>query len=472
MKTNVKSLIRMILALALAFIMTLTLFACTEYKPNDGELPEGYVPEPSGKIKLNYYIAATEADKRSVNDWVAAFQNKYRDVTVVAELSNTNNIVNQIASKTCGDVFFLWEIDVYNYAAVQNVLMPLDSYIEAYEIDLSNIFNAIKDMGNVNGKTYMVMRDYNHLVFRYNRDIITSASLEDPIKLESEGTWTWDTFKEYCARLTTQEEDADVPTVGCSMRLGYGPVFIPFLEGWGGRWYDKENKRVNFISDSKVLEGVKEMISLVQSNVCKYNAAGGGGSIKETADQRSFGSYNDYNQVVFADIEFPSFGAVGKNYEEKGIDWDVVSLPAFPTHKVGTGATGFAVFNGTRNPEAAAALCLSLYTEEGQRAYNGQEGGSVPNVRSLADASFWRVPYADREIDPENGKNYFAFVSFPEADTYGRAECVVPPEIATIVNTYMATVVPDVVNGSKTVDDVLKKLEDEANQKWDALYND
>ncbi|MBQ7444951.1 MAG: extracellular solute-binding protein [Clostridia bacterium] len=473
MKTNVKSLVKVIVALSIAVIMTLALFGCTPYVANDGTLPEGYNPEPSGKVKLQYYIASTESDKRSVNDWVAAFQRKYPDVTVNADLSNVGKdvIAAQIASKTVGDVFFLWETDVYNYASVHSALMALDSYIEAYEIDLANVFSAIKDMGTVEGKLYMVMRDYNHIVLRYNRDLIKAAQLKDPIELEAENEWTWDTFKDYCVQLTTQEEDADVKTVGCSLRLGYAPIYIPFLEGWGGSWYDKENKKVNFVSDENVLEGVKAMEELVRMNCCVYNAAGGAGAIKETADQKAFSGYNTESNVVFNDTEFPSFASAGRTYEEKGIDWDIVSMPRFPTHKVGTGATGFAVFNGTRNADAAAALCLSLYTEEGQRAYNGQEGGSVPNVRTLADASFWRVPFADKEDDPETGKNYYAFVSFPEADTYGQVECVVPPEIATIVKNYMSDVIPRAVNGERSVQDTLAKLEAEANEKWDSLYN-
>ncbi len=475
MKTNAKSLIKTVLALAVAIIMTMIFFGCKSYVAQTGELPDDYKPAPKGKIKLQYYIATNESDKRSVNDWVAAFQGQYKDVTVQADLSQVGKdvIAAQIASKSVGDVFFLWETDVYNYASVHKALMPLDYYVEAYNIDLGQVFSAIKDMGTVEGKLYMVMRDYNHIVLRYNRDLIKAAQLVDPIELEAAGEWDWDTFRSYCIQLTTQEEDADVQTVGCSLRLGYAPIYIPFLEGWGGSWYDKEEKKVTFISDERVLEGVRAMVSFVKDDdCCQYNPAGGGGSIKKTADQNDFAGYNTESQIVFNDTEFPSFGNAGMNYLSKGIDWDIVSMPAFPTHKVGTGATGFAVFNGTRNADAAAALCLSLYTEAGQRAYNGQVGGSVPNVRSLADAMFWRVPFDDKSIDPDEGKNYYAFISFPEADTYGQVECVVPPEIAEIVKEYMSTVVPNAVNGTRSVDDTLAKLEAEANEKWENLYND
>ncbi|MBP1587315.1 MAG: extracellular solute-binding protein [Clostridia bacterium] len=473
---NTKSIVKVVASLALAFILSIAVFGCTRYEPISGDLPDGYEPTPEGKIKLQYYIAATEADKRSVNDWVSAFQRQYPDVQVNAEISNAgkNVIVSQIASKTVGDVFFLWETDVYNYASVQKALMPLDNYVLAYEIDTANIFSAIMDMGRVDGKLYMVMRDYNHIVLMYNRDLIKSAQLTDPIELEASNEWTWDKFKEYCSALTTLDEEADVQTVGCQMRLGYAPLYIPFLEGFGGKWYDKENKKVAFNSDPNVLQGVNEMVNFVASNVCKYIAVDTAGTtanaIKDTPSQNSFSSYNSATQVVFRDTEFPSFASNGKEYNSKVIDWDVVSMPHLPTPKVGTGATGFAVFNGTRNADAAAALCLSLYTEDGQRAYNGQEGGSVPNVKSLAEDYFWRVPFEDKAFNPEEGKNYYAFISFPEADTYGQVECVIPPEIAAIVKKYMQNVVPDAVNGVKTVDNTLAELEAEANEKWESIY--
>ena len=143
-----------------------------------------------------------------------------------------------------------------------------------------------------------------------------------------------------------------------------------------------------------------------------------------------------------------------------------MSFPALPAHKVGICASGFAVFNRTQNPDAAAALCLFLYTEDGQRAYIGQEGGSVPNVRRLADDTFWRVPFTDTSLDPENGVYYDAWISYPEADTFGQVECVLPPEIAQIVKDRLQNVVPNAVNGTRSVADTLARLEQQANDAW------
>ncbi len=469
-----KSRIFKILAVVIASVLLIAgISGCSVYTPQTGELPEGYLPEPSGKIKVQYTFTTTEQQKRSINDWISTFNTKYPDVKVTVEFNvSTTALQAQISSKTCGDVFFLDETQVYNYAVVQKALMPLDYYVEAYGIDLSNVFAAIMQMGVCEGRLYMVLRDYNHMLLHYNRDLVRGANLVDPIELESKDEWTWETFKQYCRVLTTDEESED-KIVGGSMPLGYTPVSVMFLEGWGGKYYDTANKKVYFKSDEKVLEGVMEMVGIVEENIFRYepvdqNGTGAQGINTSAASRRDFSSY----RTVFGSLVFPSFATIGREYEQKGIDWDVVSMPATPVHKVGTGATGFVVFNGTKNKDAAAALTLSLYTPEGQRAYNGQEGGSVPNVRSLADDSFWRVPFADRRDDPEEGKNYYAFVSYPEADTYGRIECVLPPDIAKIVTTALQNLVPNVVNGKMSADTLLEKLETEANLKWESLYNE
>ncbi|MBR5059279.1 MAG: carbohydrate ABC transporter substrate-binding protein [Clostridia bacterium] len=457
--------------LMLAAVLSLAVSGCRNYVVQTGTLDEGYIPTPSGKIKLQYTMTVTEAEKRSINDWISVFNKKYDDVTVNVEFNVSRQALEaQISSKTVGDVFFLDETQVYNYAIVQKALMQLDYYVEAYGIDLANIFSAIMNMGVCEGKLYMVLRDYNHMLLHYNRDLIRAANLTDPVELEAQGEWTWETFKEYCRMLTTEEGSED-KVVGASLELGYAPISVMFLEGWGGKYYDTAQKKVYFKTDERVLQGINEMIGVVDENIvnyipCEQTGTGARGVNTSSQARRDFSGYRS----AFASLVFPSFGSIGKQYESKGIDWDIVSMPATPTHKVGTGATGFCVFNGTKYADAAAALALSLYTEEGQRAYNGQEGGSVPNVRSLADESFWRVPFTDNRDDPVSGKNYYAFISFPEADTYGRIECVLPPEIAKIVTGTLQNIVPDVINGTISADSALEKLEREANDMWETLY--
>ena len=111
-----KRIIKAAVAFVLTAVLSVLAFGCAGYEPQSGILPENYIPQPDGKIKLNYYIASNESLKKAINDYVRTFQQKYPDVSVTTELSNKSKeqVAAEIAAKTVGDVLFLFESDVYN----------------------------------------------------------------------------------------------------------------------------------------------------------------------------------------------------------------------------------------------------------------------------------------------------------------------------------------------------------------------
>ena len=478
-----KQKVKVIVAFLLVAMLALSAFGCNGGPDQDGVINEGDVVEVKGKVKLNYYMAQTDGEKRSVNEWVAAFQKNYPDVDVEVEttyLTDKSRIDSQISSGTVGDVFFLTDVELYNYAVVQDVLMPLNYYVEEYNIDLSNVFSAIYEMGCVEGKTYMAMRDYNHMVLFYNKTAVAEANLTDPVELDKNGEWDWDTFKEYCDKLTIDKDGDQIDDqLGAYLSLGYGPIYVSFLEGNGGKWYDTTEKKITFVNesdegDSPVLQGIQDMISFVEEGTVKYNTRSAATGVEHRAVTGTYAhdQFNDAStSIVFRDIQYPLLNSLAKMYDAENIDWDLVSFPAYgSTPKVGTGAAGFGVFKRTKNPHAAAALCLSLYTEDGQYAYHSQEGGSVPNVKTMAEDTFWRTGVAsDERVDEENGKYFDAFISYPERDTYGQPQCVLPPDIATIVDEYMANLIPDEINNTKDWEVTVAELQETANNTWKTL---
>ena len=83
-----KSRIFKILAVVIASVLLIAgISGCSVYTPQTGELPEGYLPEPSGKIKVQYTFTTTEQQKRSINDWISTFNTKYPDVKVTVEFN-------------------------------------------------------------------------------------------------------------------------------------------------------------------------------------------------------------------------------------------------------------------------------------------------------------------------------------------------------------------------------------------------
>ena len=318
--------------------------------------------EPSGTIKFTWSRSGLK-EEAAADAFIAAFNEKYPDVEVTPDY-NPGNIAARIASGEIGDVFHFNETDAYNYAVTQKTLLPLNQYIDPLDVDTSKVYTGILALGNVEGQLYMVPQDYNHVVMIYNKTALTEAGLAAP-----EDGWTWEDFKSYCQKLTLKNpNDANLYSqVGGYLNYSWEPVYISFLEGWGGKWYDTEEKKIT-LTDEKVLQGIKELLTFANEGCIKPEGKG---------DMSAYTGLTDVN-FVFRTMVYPNITSYGKTYDDLDLEWDVVSFPALPTHKVGTGASGFGVYKYTKNPDAAAALALFFFNEAGQEAVHGTTGGSVP----------------------------------------------------------------------------------------------
>ena len=176
-KNTLKKAVRCVFA-ALAAIILISLVACVPAQPVEYELPEGYVPEVKGRLKvgarLNVY--PNESSRKSVNNWLNAFRNKYPEVTIEANFSLPDDYSALISSKTIGDVYWLSDADCYNFAITQQALMPLDYYIEAFDIDLSNMYSGILNLCVANGRYYFAGATCGNMTFTYNADAMRTSS--------------------------------------------------------------------------------------------------------------------------------------------------------------------------------------------------------------------------------------------------------------------------------------------------------
>lgn len=447
-----KHVIKTCCAFLLVTAMCLTFFACTPKNNPDVTVAPDTPIVPEGDVKFTCAISSkTEED--AANAFIAAFETKYPKVSVTKDY-NPGNVPARIASGEIGDVFAFTEEECYNYAVTQKSLLPLNQYIKPLSIDTSAVYAGVYALGQVEGQLYMVPRDYNHVVMIYNRSALKAEGLEDP-----KDGWTWDDFKSYCTQLTkTDAADANVYTqVGGYLNYGWDPVYVSFLEGWGGTWVDTEEKVIN-LTDEKVRAGVEELLNFANTGAIMPEGK---------ADVSGYAGLTD-EKYVFRTMVYPQIVSMGRNFDNLGIEWDLVSFPALPTHKVGTGCTGFGVYKYTKNANAAAALALFFLSKEGQTAYHGSVGGSVPLVQELADAGFWR--YADSE-GTENDwskKNYDAFVSFPNADTTGRVNCKMPAKVATVIRGGWSGMLSAFFNDGNYIDS-LTQMEKTANETWQKI---
>ncbi|MBQ7445767.1 MAG: extracellular solute-binding protein [Clostridia bacterium] len=462
MKKPISIVVKVILA-AIATVMLFAATACNTGVYQDGELPEGYEPEIAGKLKVTCRadVFPNPSAQKSVNSWINYFRGAHPNVSVEVNFG-ASDYAALISSKTIGDVYWLSDADVYNYAVTQEALMPLDSYIEAYGIDTAELYGGIMALCEAEGKYYFAGYSCGNVVFTYNVD----AMVEEGLLAEGErvaNDWTWEQFKTYAEALKEYDEDGvTLKQVGMGLALNWPNGYSPFIYAYGGDWADKVNKKVT-LSNEKVEQGIQEAISAIENRWLYPEGITLGGELAS-----SYGSVSTRNGCVFAyNQAYTVLTSNADPYITRGVTWDVAPFPLFPEKASPCGTLGFGVFSYTKNKDAAAALVLSLWSEEGQIALHAQEGGDVPVLKKLGDQDFWHLTKEGYE-----NINFSAFTANYEKYVPGQVNASVPPEIASIIEKGIPAMFNAYCTNDASWTDKLQEMETQCNELWSTLYSD
>lgn len=446
-------------------VMLISIIGCVGKPP----IQSGYLDESvqfedlniSGEVTFTISNeSGTREESMAPRAFAKAFSEVYPNVTVKIDDSSRSSYENRIVGGTIGDVFWCDSDDATKYKTQHSALMPLDYYIRPLGINLNDVFIGSKGAGMIDGMFYMVPREISQQALIYNKDSLVEAGLSIP----ENRAMTWDEFKTLCIRLTEESDTgAAYKQVGTALRVGWQRTWISFAEGWGGTWCDSEEKHINFTSP-EVLQGFNEMLDGCISGW--LYPEGLGASL--AGDYRA-----KYSGLASTDYVFQQMGHIqwltrmSTEYDNAAFDWDFTYWPEFPTHSVACEATGFVVYNRTRNKDTAAALALFFLTPQGQEAYHSQTGGGVPALSSAAKENYWRYP--DDEI--LSTKNWDVFVAYPLSTVQGNTIVRMPTEVSNVM-TDMSGIFIKVINGQASLEDSLKNLEVKANEIWGSLFDE
>ena len=447
MKKYIKSAVVILLAL----IMTFSIVACskpgivTKEQLEDAE--KNGVAE--GKVVFTYSPAAQTSDDRAAADrFLSAFEKKYKDVKVERDYSATSDA--RIASADIGDVFYFAEEQAYKYAVTDKALLPLDGFVEKFDINLSDVYSGIYSLGLVNGRLYFVPRDYNHVALIYNKTAVEEAGKSSAVHPE----WTWEEFKTLSQELSGGEDYFSI-----QLNLTWSPVYTAFFEAYTYRnsWCDTSKKKITFNDeDGNILRALNEALELARNGYAKIPG------VNDSAEAFSG------KEAIFSTCVYPGVQSEGRSYDNKGMEWDLINMPLFQNPSFGCGSSGVGVYSRTQNVTAAAALALFFFTPEGQRSFNAGQGGSVPLLKSLDQEGYDAWKYPD---DPEwSTKNWDAFTYKADtASTPGQVKCRMPIEVAEAINSSIQKILKDDISGVMSCTDGFKALEQRCNEIWSKL---
>jgi multiple sugar transport system substrate-binding protein len=134
--------------------------------------------------------------------------------------------------------------------ARSGAVVPLDDYISAAKIDLSDIYPALLNAGKVDGKTYSLPVSTNNLELFYNQDLFTKAGL-DPNKPPT----TWDELRAYAKQCTNANDGISGMELFTEPGEGLTWQFQVYLWQAGGQFLNADNTKAAFNSP----EGLKAL---------------------------------------------------------------------------------------------------------------------------------------------------------------------------------------------------------------------
>ncbi len=375
--------------------------ACTESGPS-------YSVDSDGNLTINEPIvlrfAAPEGKfEAEIEKFKVGFKKLYPEVTIKFEPIAgewTSQLLMQLRNGSAPDIF--WTEEVFSYASL-GLIEPLDRYFDAYNVDRSNFYESMLNVGKYNGELYMMPREYNKVVCYYNKKLFDRTfnagqySLEKlpPFTYDTEkyaatqkfypaNGWTWDEFIATAAALV-QRVDGQIATRGADISVTWGSSGPNIFESLGGTIRTEQNGAEKITFDTPSNRAVMQQIL-------------------------------DYmKQGVFLDPVHPDTGEfingkVGMFFssrpDTKTIDsaldgeWDVVTFPLIGENPhIVTGCSGYVVNAASKVKEVAMRLLFYMVSEEGQLQFS-ETGNCVPVLKSLKDSTVWRTyPKADANHD-------------------------------------------------------------------------
>ncbi len=392
------------LTVLLALCIGLCCFAAcgtrTEGDNGDDNGNGGYNPPPvvdgdeeEGKTNLVVGITSDTSEREMMQAVIAAYEAEHTDVNInIMQIAGnySQQIVNLASSGELPDVYMNYDTLV-GYLAESNVSLDLTEYLAQYGIAEGDFYPSIFELGRVNGKVYMLPREYAHVVVYYNKEILQDAGVDTSVIRNG---WTWEQFESVAAQLV-QKRGAVVTRYGADLQLNWPTTVLSYIYGMGGTLFSEDKTRCT-IDDPATVAAYQALKSKVDDGV--YTNVFRAGT--PTFLNGSVGMYFSVRTQA---------NTVNRTLGEG--NWDVVSFPEMSGAEqyVGSGTTGYSVSSYSEHRDAAIDFLMFMMSEEGMSVM-AQTGLIIPSRMSMntADAAWRNYPNADINQD--------AFVYMPERD--------------------------------------------------------
>jgi multiple sugar transport system substrate-binding protein len=162
-------------------------------------------------------------------------------------------------------VFQVGDGDVAKWTA-QGVLEELDPYISGDKgnnpLDMSVFYPAVAAIGQVNGKTYLLTKDYSPLDLYYNTDMFDAAGVKYP-----DDTWTWDNLRDAAKKLTVPGKQWGIQLPDSWGDLVWYRGISPIIYQNGGKVISDDGKTTTgYLNSPDVVQALQFYVDLIKTD--------------------------------------------------------------------------------------------------------------------------------------------------------------------------------------------------------------
>lgn len=346
-----------LLSLVIILAITLSVFAgCgqkkTENAPKPTEAPKTETKaEPKKEVNLRMAIWGNDERKKVFEGLAADFTAKNPNVKVEVVLipfgEFQQKISIQMASKSAPDVIWLAEKMIPQFVET-NQLLDISKLKSDAEFDYKDIFPSTLELYDKGDKLYGIGFAMGPRVMFYNKTLFKEKGLKTPMELHKEGKWTYDELYKTAKALT----DSSKGIYGLRLFPATAPkdwanALYDMVWSYGGDFFTPDMTKVAINSP----EGIKA-IQMYYDMLFKDEVH------PKPGDQLQFES----GKIGMVRDTFSSSATFRK---VKDFEWDMAPNPVGPNAKApkATGLAGYSIYTGTKYPEESLAL-LKYFTSK------------------------------------------------------------------------------------------------------------
>lgn len=297
------------------------------------------------------------------NNAIAAFEAEYPQVEVQLEAvpqGYGDKLLTQFAAGTAPDIFMVGDGDVARFIQ-RGAIQPLDPYIAGEDpLDMDVFFPGVLAIGQMEGETYLMTKDYSPLVIYYNKALFDAAGVEYP-----QPGWTWDDFLVTAQALTLdQDGDGEVDQWGIQLPDHWGdPLWwrgmSPLVFQNGGDILGPDGQTTTgYMNNPETVEAVQFYVDLFN----EYQVA------PTRADLEALAGVDLFQAGRVAMLWTGRWPLKDFSKNPK-LNFGTVGLPKGEQHANSICWAGFAMYSESENKDAAWAFLKYIAAEDGAQEF-------------------------------------------------------------------------------------------------------